>query len=196
VRISWNKISSYIQFENAKLNIYGSDNKLLSSLGSSGDVFYYKGTATGFIGASAYEADANRILTLALNSDSTGISFGSSNSSGDTITTKFLYANKTLSGVSSGFANDVSDVTSGLTKDNLYLYGPLHLGGTLHMHSNTIINPHFEFVNASAATDLSKQATIGTGTSVKTGATVYLPLDVNFTTYQRVKVINGIICSV
>jgi hypothetical protein len=195
VRISWNKVSSYIQFENARLNIYGSDSKLLSSLGSSGTYFYYKGTATGFIGTSGYEADANRILSLALNSDATGLIIGSNNSS-DTVTTKFLYANKTVSGVSNGFGADTQDPISGLTKDSFYMYGPLHMGYDLHMHSKAIINPRIQFINSGAALALEKQSSIGSGTTIGNGATLYLSANSSFTSYYTCKVINGIICSV
>ncbi len=75
VRIAWNNISKYIQFENAQLNIYNASNvKLMSlnsggqdiydtsgtklmSLNSYGQYFYYKGEEVGSIGTTSYVGD-------------------------------------------------------------------------------------------------------------------------------------------
>jgi phage minor structural protein len=78
IKIAWNNISKYIQFENAQLNIYNSsDVKLMSlnskgqdiydsdgiklmSLNSEGQEFYYKGNKVGFIGTGHYENDTSK----------------------------------------------------------------------------------------------------------------------------------------
>ena len=78
VRIAWNNISERIQFENAKLNIYNSQNtklmslsstghdifdnngKKLMSLNSVGQAFYYKGTKVGYIGTGCYDSDTSK----------------------------------------------------------------------------------------------------------------------------------------
>ena len=78
VRIAWNNISERIQFENAQLNIYNSQNtklmslsstghdifdnngKKLMSLNSAGQEFYYKGTKVGYIGTGCYASDTSK----------------------------------------------------------------------------------------------------------------------------------------
>lgn len=78
VRIAWNNISERIQFENAQLNIYNSQNtklmslsstghdifdnngKKLMSLNSAGQEFYYKGTKVGYIGTGCYVSDTSK----------------------------------------------------------------------------------------------------------------------------------------
>lgn len=78
VRIAWNNISKYIQFENSELNIYNSsDVKLMSlnsygqdiydsagiklmSLNSKGQEFFYKGNKVGYIGTGCYSSDSNK----------------------------------------------------------------------------------------------------------------------------------------
>lgn len=78
IKIAWNNISKYIQFENAQLNIYNSsDVKLMSlnskgqdiydsdgiklmSLNSEGQEFYYKGNKVGFIGTGHYKNDTSK----------------------------------------------------------------------------------------------------------------------------------------
>jgi hypothetical protein len=194
VRISWNKLSKYIQFEDANLNIYGSDSKLISSLSSSGNYFYYSGNVTGSIGSGYYVDTAHRILSLNVNSGATGLVIGAYDSSQDQLMTKFLYSNVTDTSVISGFESDTADVVNGLTKDAFYLYSTLHVGADVHMHNKYIINPHFRIVNEGATTTAEKKITIGYPMTVSQGASVYLPLDVNFNTYQRVKVVRGLVC--
>lgn len=78
IKIAWNNISKYLQFENAQLNIYNSsDVKLMSlnskgqdiydsdgiklmSLNSEGQEFYYKGNKVGFIGTGHYKNDTSK----------------------------------------------------------------------------------------------------------------------------------------
>lgn len=78
IKIAWNKISNYIKFENAQLNVYNSQNtKLMSlsstghdifdnngknimSLNSVGQAFYYKGTKVGYIGTGCYASDTSK----------------------------------------------------------------------------------------------------------------------------------------
>lgn len=78
IKIAWNNISKYIQFENAQLNIYNSsDVKLMSlnskgqdiydsdgiklmSINSEGQEFYYKGNKVGFIGTGHYKNDTSK----------------------------------------------------------------------------------------------------------------------------------------
>ncbi|MGN0491247.1 phage tail spike protein [Ruminococcus sp.] len=78
IRIAWNNISKYIQFENAEINIYNSsDIKLMSlnayghdiydsegiklmSLNSKGQEFFYKGNKVGYIGTGYYKDDTSK----------------------------------------------------------------------------------------------------------------------------------------
>lgn len=78
IKIAWNKISNYIKFENAQLNVYNSQNrklmslsstghdifdnngKKLMSLNSAGQEFYYKGTKVGYIGTGCYDSDTSK----------------------------------------------------------------------------------------------------------------------------------------
>ena len=78
IKIAWNKISNYIKFENAQLNVYNSQNtklmslsstghdifdnngKKLMSLNSVGQAFYYKGTKVGYIGTGCYDSDTSK----------------------------------------------------------------------------------------------------------------------------------------
>lgn len=78
IRIAWNNISKYIQFENAEINIYNSsDIKLMSlnayghdiydsegiklmSLNSKGQEFFYKGKKVGYIGTGQYKDDPSK----------------------------------------------------------------------------------------------------------------------------------------
>lgn len=78
IKIAWNKISNYIKFENAQLNVYNSQNtklmslsstghdifdnngKKLMSLNSVGQAFYYKGTRVGYIGTGCYDSDTSK----------------------------------------------------------------------------------------------------------------------------------------
>lgn len=78
IRIAWNNISKYIQFENAELNIYNSsDTKLMSlnsngqdifdyegkklmSLNYKGQDFFYKGNKVGWIGTNCLSSDSSK----------------------------------------------------------------------------------------------------------------------------------------
>lgn len=78
IKIAWNKISNYIKFENAQLNVYNSQNTKLMSLSSTGhdifdnngkklmslnsvdQAFYYKGTKVGYIGTGCYDSDTSK----------------------------------------------------------------------------------------------------------------------------------------
>lgn len=96
VRIAWNNISKYIQFENAELNIYDTTDTKLMSLSNYGQDFYYKGTSVGKIGTNNYKN----------NDDIRGLSFDLENSAGymawawrksetdDIYTIKFAYTAK------------------------------------------------------------------------------------------------------
>lgn len=57
IQIAWNKISEFIQFINAQLQIKDSNKKLLMALTKDGQYFYNNGTYIGQIGTSQYDQD-------------------------------------------------------------------------------------------------------------------------------------------
>lgn len=119
IRIAWNNISKYIQFENAQINIYNSsDIKLMSlnayghdiydsggiklmSLNSKGQEFFYKGNKVGYIGTGYYKDDANkRDLSFNLENDSAFMDWCYRVKSTDTAYTLiFTYAAKNVGGL-------------------------------------------------------------------------------------------------
>ena len=112
VKIAWNNISKYIQFESAELNIYNTSNVKLMSLNSSGqDVydsegiklmslnskgqeFYYKGNKVGYIGTGCYKDDTDkRDLSFNLENGSAFMDWGYRKQESDTAYTLiFTYA--------------------------------------------------------------------------------------------------------
>lgn len=116
VKIAWNNISKYIQFENAELNIYNtSDVKLLSlnssgldvydtsgiklmSLNAYGQDYFYKGTEVGSIGTGSYASNTNyKGLAFHLNYDATYMTWAYKASSDADVYTMYLtYCTKTL----------------------------------------------------------------------------------------------------
>lgn len=121
VRIAWNNLSQYIQFEGAQLNIYDTTNKLIS-FNSGGEDIYYKGSKVGNIGSGYWNSDnTKRGIAFHLENGSAFMSWGYRNNAGDTsYTTKWLYASKKLSDSDSN--------------DNL------HAGCDIDMHNYTIKN--------------------------------------------------------
>lgn len=139
VRIAWNNISERIQFENAQLNIYNSQNtklislsstghdifdnngKKLMSLNSAGQEFYYKGTEVGKIGTNCYaKDDSKRALTFDLENSGAFMSWNYLvNSSDSAYTMMFTYTAKTVGSLA---ANQ------------------LHTGCDLNLHNNKLRN--------------------------------------------------------
>ena len=97
VRIAWNGISRYIQFEGAQLNIYDADDKLIS-FNSGGEDIYYKGNKVGSIGSGYWNSDnTKRGIAFHLENGSTFMSWGYRNNASDSsYTAKWLYASKKL----------------------------------------------------------------------------------------------------
>lgn len=71
IQIAWNKISEFIQFLNAQLQIKDADKKLLMALDKEGQRFYHNGLFTGKIGSTQYKEDKNQ-KGLAFNLDENG----------------------------------------------------------------------------------------------------------------------------
>ncbi len=122
IRIAWNNISKYIQFENAEINIYNSsDIKLMSlnsygfnvydssgiklmELDSSGQGFFFKGNSVGSIGTGYYAQNENlRGLAFHLDTDSAYMTWAWRKSSSDDAYTMFLtYTSKTVGDLKAG----------------------------------------------------------------------------------------------
>lgn len=122
VRIAWNNISQYIQFEGAQLNIYDTTHKLIS-FNSGGEDIYYKGTKVGNIGSGYWNSDSTkRGIAFHLENSGSNSAFMSwgyrNNASDSSYTTKWLYASKKLN--------------SSDSDDNL------HAGCDIDMHNYTM----------------------------------------------------------
>lgn len=122
IRIAWNNISKYIQFENAELNIYNSsDVKLMSlnskgqdiydyagrklmTLDSSGQTFYFKDTEIGTIGTGYYASNNSlKGLGFHLNYDAAFMTWSWKTSSTTDMYTMFLtYAAKSIGDLEAG----------------------------------------------------------------------------------------------
>lgn len=102
VRIAWNNISQYIQFEGAQLNIYDSTHKLIS-FNSGGEDIFYKGNKVGSIGSGYWNSDSTKrgIVFHLDNPGSNNTAYMAwaykNNASDSAYTTKWLYASKKLS---------------------------------------------------------------------------------------------------
>ena len=123
VRIAWNNISQYIQFEGAQLNIYDATHKLIS-FNSGGEDIYYKGNKVGSIGSGYWNSDSSKrgIVFHLDNPGSSNTAYMAwaykNNASDSSYTTKWLYASKKLNSADSD--------------DNL------HAGCDIDMHNYTM----------------------------------------------------------
>lgn len=112
VRIAWNSISKYIQFENASLNIYDSSDKKLLSLNSNGQQIYYKDYLVGLIGTNCWSGDES-IRSLGFNLETNGgyMTWAARDSASDsTYTVKWTYAKKKVSDYEAGRLHAGCDV--------------------------------------------------------------------------------------
>lgn len=123
VKIAWNNISKYIEFEAGELRIYDSTNtsthKLVSAYGSYGARYYYKGNLTGIIGTNALAgSNGARGLVFDLEDGDTYMAWAAKDSSGaSAYTLKMAYYNSEILGNKKGlhFGCDV------YAKGKLYL---------------------------------------------------------------------------
>lgn len=140
IRITWNKISKYIQFKNAEMYIKNASDKTLMSLSSrgqevydsagiklmtldsSGQTFYFKNTEIGTIGT-GYYADNNNMKGLGfhLNYDAAFMTWSWKKSSETNTYTMFL----------TYCAKKIDDMEA----------GRLHVGCDLDMRNNNLYRP-------------------------------------------------------
>lgn len=131
VKIAWNNISKYIQFESGELRIYdsavSSSQKLVSKFNYNGCHFYRNDYYVGKIGTNELQSDSSKKgLNFDLESNGAYMTWASKDSSSaNAYTMKWTYVQK-----GKGWGN--------------YTAGELHAGCNVDMHGWTLKNPSFE----------------------------------------------------
>lgn len=131
VKIAWNNISKYIQFESGELRIYdsavSSSQKLVSKFNYNGCHFYRNDYYVGKIGTNELQSDSSKKgLNFDLESNGSYMTWASKDSSSANVyTMKWTYVQK-----NKGWGN--------------YTSGELHAGCNIDMHGWTLKNPSFE----------------------------------------------------
>lgn len=131
VKIAWNNISKYIQFESGELRIYdsavNSSQKLVSKFNYNGCHFYRNDYYVGKIGTNELQSDSSKKgLNFDLESNGAYMTWASKDSSSANVyTMKWTYVQK-----GKGWGN--------------YTAGELHAGCNVDMHGWTLKNPSFE----------------------------------------------------
>lgn len=131
VKIAWNNISKYIQFESGELRIYdssvSSSQKLVSKFNYNGCHFYRNDCYVGKIGTNELQSDSSKKgLNFDLESNGAYMTWASKDSSSANVyTMKWTYVQK-----GKGWGN--------------YTAGELHAGCNVDMHGWTLKNPSFE----------------------------------------------------
>lgn len=131
VKIAWNNISKYIQFESGELRIYdsavSSSQKLVSKFNYNGCHFYRNNYYVGKIGTNELQSDSSKKgLNFDLESNGAYMTWASKDSSSVNVyTMKWTYVQK-----GKGWGN--------------YTAGELHAGCNVDMHGWTLKNPSFE----------------------------------------------------
>lgn len=131
VKIAWNNISKYIQFESGELRIYdsavSSSQKLVSKFNYNGCHFYRNDYYVGKIGTNELQSDSSKKgLNFDLESNGAYMTWASKDSSSANVyTMKWTYVQK-----NKGWGN--------------YISGELHAGCNIDMHGWTLKNPSFE----------------------------------------------------
>lgn len=131
VKIAWNNISKYIQFESGELRIYdsavSSSQKLVSKFNCNGCHFYRNDYYVGKIGTNELQSDSSKKgLNFDLESNGAYMTWASEDSSSANVyTMKWTYVQK-----GKGWGN--------------YTAGELHAGCNVNMHGWTLKNPSFE----------------------------------------------------
>lgn len=131
VKIAWNNISKYVQFESGELRIYDSavtsSQKLVSKFNYNGCHFYRNDYYIGKIGTNELQSNSSKKgLNFDLESNGAYMTWASKDSSSANIyTMKWTYVQK-----GKGWGN--------------YTAGELHAGCNVDMHGWTLKNPSFE----------------------------------------------------
>lgn len=128
VKIAWNNISNYVQFENGGLSIYNGSvttSQKRTVFDENGNHFWRDGYYLGKIGTNKYSGDSSiKGLNFNLNFEGGYMTWAIKKSSTDSdYTMKWTYANKTVGNYSSG---------------------KLHAGADIDMHNYYLRNVQFE----------------------------------------------------
>lgn len=131
IKIAWNNISKYVQFESGELRIYDSavtsSQKLVSKFNYNGCHFYRNDYYVGKIGTNELQSDSSKKgLNFDLESNGAYMTWASKDSSSANVyTMKWTYVQK-----GKGWGN--------------YTAGELHAGCNVDMHGWILKNPSFE----------------------------------------------------
>lgn len=131
IKIAWNNISKYVQFESGELRIYDSavtsSQKLVSKFNYNGCHFYRNDYYVGKIGTNELQSDSSKKgLNFNLESNGAYMTWASKDSSSANVyTMKWTYVQK-----GKGWGN--------------FTAGELHAGCNVDMHGWTLKNPSFE----------------------------------------------------
>lgn len=131
IKIAWNNINKYVQFESGELRIYDSaitsSQKLVSKFNYNGCHFYRNDYYVGKIGTNELQSDSSKKgLNFDLESNGAYMTWASTDSSSANVyTMKWTYVQK-----DKGWDN--------------YTAGELHAGCNVDMHGWTLKNPSFE----------------------------------------------------
>lgn len=131
IKIAWNNISKYVQFESGELRIYDSavtsSQKLVSKFNYNGCHFYRNDYYVGKIGTNELQSDSSKKgLNFDLESNGAYMTWASKDSSSANVyIMKWTYVQK-----GKGWSN--------------YTAGELHAGCNVNMHGWTLKNPSFE----------------------------------------------------
>lgn len=131
VKIAWNNINKYVQFESGELRIYDSavtsSQKLVSKFNYNGCHFYRNDYYVGKIGTNELQSDSSKKgLNFDLESNGAYMTWASKDSSSANVySMKWTYVQK-----GKGWSN--------------YTAGELHAGCNVDMHGWTLKNPSFE----------------------------------------------------
>lgn len=95
IKIAWNNISKYIQFENGELRIYNtdtiSDSNLLMKLTSTGNWYYHEGTRLGKIGTNGFTGTNYKGIVFDLNNEASFMSWAYQESANASYAQKWTY---------------------------------------------------------------------------------------------------------
>ncbi len=150
VQIAWNKISEFIQFLDAQLQIKDGNKKLLMLLDKNGQEFYNNGLLTGKIGSTQYKQDITQ-KGLAFNLDKNGkfMCWGKISSDEQSYITKLWYS------VANSFGNTKEGVYLGT---NLMLNDYSLIGKAIEICESTLYRGDNHYFGVHIADDVSEIA--------------------------------------
>jgi len=130
VQIAWNKISEFIQFLNAQLQIRDANKKILMTLDKTGLKFYHNELFTGEIASTSYKQDSNQKgLAFDLNENGKFMCWGKISEDKQSYITKLWY------NVANSFGNEKEGLYLGT---NLDLNNYKIIGEAIEIYESTL----------------------------------------------------------